>query len=103
MKMVFCATAGAVMMGNPARLATATPRASCFMRIAFLPLGPAFMRAGLVQVPCVTKASIDANCASSVRERPHPQFLFSDLPQPGQSVRLDNQEEDDQGPDNHEG
>jgi hypothetical protein len=38
-----------------------------------------------------------------VRERPDPELLFPDLPQPGKPVRLDNQEEDDQCPDDHEG
>jgi hypothetical protein len=32
----------------------------------------------------------------SVRERPQAQLLLADLPQPGQAVRLDDQEEDDQ-------
>ena len=30
-----------------------------------------------------------------MRERPDAQFLLADLPQPGQSVRLDSEEEND--------
>src|SRR6266702_5614412 len=44
-----------------------------------------------------------ADFASSVGERPHPQFLFSDLPEPGEPMGLDNQKEDDERTDDHEG
>ena len=30
-----------------------------------------------------------AECALSIRERPHPQFLLADLPEPREAVRLD--------------
>src|SRR5512139_3682359 len=38
----------------------------------------------------------------SVRERPQPQLLLADRPQPRQAVRLDDQEEDDQRAEDHE-
>src|SRR6059036_947105 len=34
--------------------------------------------------------------ALSMRERPQTQLLLGDLPEPGQALRLDDQEEDDQ-------
>src|SRR5690242_20233371 len=37
-----------------------------------------------------------ASIAPSMRERPQAQLLLANLPQPGQPVRLDDQEEDDQ-------
>src|SRR5919199_4519530 len=38
----------------------------------------------------------------SMRERPQPQLLLADLPQPGQTMRLHDQEEDDERPEHHE-
>ena len=38
----------------------------------------------------------------SVRERPQPQLLLADLPQPGEAVRLDDQKEDDQPAEHHQ-
>src|SRR5688572_2473613 len=40
--------------------------------------------------------------APSVRERPEPQLLLADRPQAGQPVRLQDQENHDQGAENHE-
>src|SRR3712207_7931869 len=38
----------------------------------------------------------------SVGERPHPELLFADLPEPREAVRLDDQEEDDESANDHE-
>ena len=38
----------------------------------------------------------------SMRERPQPQLLLADLPQPGEAVRLDDQEENDEPAEYHE-
>src|SRR5262245_3937477 len=38
----------------------------------------------------------------SVRERPEPQLLLRDLPEPRESVRLDHEEENDQATEHHE-
>src|SRR5215469_4358913 len=37
-----------------------------------------------------------------VREGPEPQLLLGDLPQPGQPVRLHDEKEDDQPPEDHD-
>src|SRR5271165_7065126 len=39
--------------------------------------------------------------SASMRERPEPQLLLADRPQPRQAVRLDDQEEDDQRAEDH--
>src|SRR5688500_11448584 len=39
---------------------------------------------------------------SSVRERPEPQLLLGDLPEPGEAVGLDNQDKDDQAAEDHQ-
>src|SRR6266545_4997578 len=38
----------------------------------------------------------DCCTATSMRERPQPQLFLADLPEPGEAMRLDDQEEDDQ-------
>src|SRR5262245_65573272 len=40
--------------------------------------------------------------SGSIRERPQPELFFRDRPQPGEPVRLDDQEEHDQGAEQHE-
>src|SRR5579871_6846391 len=47
-------------------------------------------------------ASLHLDIARLVREWPHPQLLLANLPQPGKTVRLDRQEKDDQGADDHQ-
>src|SRR6185437_8473422 len=42
------------------------------------------------------------NACVSMGERPQPQLLLADLPQPRESVRLDDQEEDDEPPEYHQ-
>src|SRR5215470_14873789 len=49
----------------------------------------------------VTRSFIVASCRS-VRERPQPQFLLGDLPEPRETVRLHDQKEDDQCPEHHQ-
>ena len=39
---------------------------------------------------------------SSVRERPQPELLLGDLPEPREPVRLDDQEEDDEPAEDHQ-
>src|SRR3546814_1696146 len=39
---------------------------------------------------------------ASVRERPAPELLLADMPEPGEAGRLDDQEEDDQRTEDHE-
>src|SRR5260221_14141061 len=52
-----------------------------------------FITALLLEI-CSEKRN--GSIAPLMRERPEPQLLLGDLPQPGQAVRLDDQEEDDQ-------
>src|SRR3546814_4948566 len=44
----------------------------------------------------------DQRALPSVGERPQPELLLGDLPEPRQAVRLDDKEEDDQGAEHHE-
>src|SRR3546814_12099450 len=44
----------------------------------------------------------DQRALPSVGERPQPELLLGDLPEPRQAVRLDEKEEDDQGAEHHE-
>src|SRR6266496_5877712 len=98
--------------------AQAAPRTRCFNCITSLPLfTPAvaanhagFLRSRWLMPPGFASArqAIPARggncgeCAPSVRERPHPEFLLANLPQPREAVRLDDQEENDEDTDHHE-
>src|SRR5690242_20165775 len=101
------ALAGAA--GRAAATASALPSRSCFSRIAFSLLCGGLTRRLCRNAPPVRRAArpparlgIAWILARSVWEWPHPEFLLADLPQPRQPVRLDHQEEDDQGADDHE-
>src|SRR5262249_35933313 len=41
----------------------------------------------------VPLAGLERDFALLIRERPHPQFLLGDLPQPGQAGRIDDQKQ----------
>src|SRR5215471_19730398 len=47
-------------------------------------------------------ALLVTDIALLIREWPHPQLLLSDLPQPRKAARLDREEKDNEGPDDHE-
>src|ERR1700676_1297844 len=87
--------------------ANASPRTMCVRRIAssscFHP-APAAEASGISsRSPALGAGSrICKDFAPLIGEWPHPQLLFSDLPQPGEAARLDGEEEDDEGTDNHE-
>src|SRR5690242_13337855 len=83
------------------------PRANVRIRIAFLLALSASRRAWplLLSRLCADPAGpagIVLEYAPSVGVGPHSELLFDELPQPRQSVRLDDQEEDDEGPHDHE-
>src|SRR5262245_4155467 len=96
---------------KPTAPAKAAAKAIFCNRIAFLLSSTrrnrAFVSSGLRQPPKTSRLNtavrkVRAEYAPSVREGPHPKFLFCDLPEPRQAVRLDNKEENDEGADNHE-
>src|SRR5215468_9118736 len=80
------------------------PRANLWIRIAFLLARSALRRAwpllGSAFVPA--RPELLPEYAPSVGVGPHSELLFGELPQPRQSVRLDDQEEDDEGTHDHE-
>src|SRR5215467_2792441 len=83
------------------------PRANLWIRIAFLLARSALRRAwpllGSAFVPILpARPELLPEYAPSVGVGPHSELLFGELPQPRQSVRLDDQEEDDEGTNDHE-
>ena len=107
-------SACAVAIAAGAAVTTARPRARCFRRMAFLPCSRrraagAFTVLDLVSGTEVFStgpsagAGIWMRVCPSVRKGPHPQLLFTDLPEPREAVRLDHQKDDDQHADDHEG
>src|SRR5690606_32562919 len=98
-----CATAAVGIAAPPIRTATAAPMAKCLRRIAFLPLVSPARKAGrCFPLSGCPPAGFVSECALSVGERPHPQFLLADLPEPRQPKRLYDQEKDDERSDHHE-
>src|SRR5262249_61208697 len=55
-----------------------------------------------IPVSPLSAGRLSARTMCSVRERPEPQLLLRDLPEPRQSVRLDHEEENDQAAEHHE-
>src|SRR6267378_6969814 len=53
---------------------------------------------------CVASVLVSSpmNIARLIRKWPHPELLLADLPQPGEAARLDREEEDDQGANDHQ-
>src|SRR5262245_32402798 len=51
---------------------------------------------------CTGPACLQSDIARSIWKWPHPQLLLADLPQAGEAVWLDREEEDDQGADHHQ-
>src|SRR4051794_16560987 len=49
--------------------------------------------------PTSPRPALPRAACRSVGERPDPELLFADLPEPRKAVRLDDQEEDDESPD----
>src|SRR5918996_4465239 len=89
-------------------VATARPASAVFLRLMVCSLN----RVGRASPPCPSHClhhSTANRCrptrwcaAASIWKRPAAQLLLSDLPQPGEPVRLDDQEEDDQSAEDHE-
>src|SRR6185436_18645138 len=75
-----CAAASCAMPSAPA---TAIASAAAWVLIECLMLLPPLM-------------------CGSVRKRPQPQLLLPDRPEPREAVRLDDEEEDDEGAENHD-
>eukprot|EP01022_Parablepharisma_sp_SALTPOND_P036534 TRINITY_DN997_c0_g4_i1.p1 TRINITY_DN997_c0_g4~~TRINITY_DN997_c0_g4_i1.p1 ORF type:complete len:1552 (+),score=442.93 TRINITY_DN997_c0_g4_i1:2334-6989(+) len=97
-----CASAGTAADSRPAAQAVAS--SSCLRCLMlFMVSSPLCCRCRLLSgtgVPALP--TLNRRCAASVRERPQAQFFLGDLPQPGQSVRLGDEEEDDQRAEHHQ-
>src|SRR5216683_8153646 len=101
-------SAWAAVTVMPKLVANASPRTMCVARIAsslccFHParhLPPPVYDADALHR--VGNCFVAKDIAPLIREWPHPQLLLSNLPQPGEPVRLDHQEEYDQRANDHE-
>src|SRR5689334_18401902 len=110
---VSAAAGGETRAEAPIKLAVAAPRTRYFKRIVFLPCESAgALRAGFFHyVPSVARGiswpglvpgrGTGPECALSIWERPHPEFLLSDLPQPGKTGRLGDQEQNNERSQHH--
>src|SRR5215212_11600927 len=95
--MLFCALAGTAATTVDATSAVPSRRCLSFIRV--LPSCSADFPAG--SGPALVFGRIAFSFARLIRERPHPEFLLADLPQPREAVRLDDQAEDNQRSDDH--
>src|ERR1041385_6225867 len=107
--MLSCACAWGAGATAPSRPAHASAKSTRLAFITFLPGSilrrpdrPAAAPFGPHPAPRDAAGGNWSYFASLIRKRPHPQFLLSDLPQPRQPGRLDDQEEQDQRADHHE-
>src|SRR5882757_595970 len=109
MKLVCCAAACCGRTAISVAAKAATPGTRHVARISGLPLiehdligKPVPTRiksgAGLLRIMLAALANLFDGCwqyfAPSIRERPHPELLLADLPQPRQPERLDDEEDD---------
>src|SRR5262245_1278640 len=101
-----CASAGAA---NAAASATATADKAyfrCMMLSLTWPVPPTGGRASRSFRGGGVASLLGRLCPRgrrfSIRERPHPELLLADRPQPGEAVRLGDEEDHDHGAEQHE-
>src|SRR5215831_20525949 len=92
---------------NPATAASAVPDRPRYHRILYSSLSFFGRRYRPYSMTLASAAAIPVwgvvqECAPLVGERPHPQFLLANLPQPGKPGRFDDQKQHDQCADDHE-